>query len=85
MEAKIKKNEDTSENKGIKKTYKSKLPRIAGILIHTDLGHTENLNKKRQVSTLPEESVYSRPVFLHRGHSLTCWQDFEQFCNFGDV
>ena len=37
------------------------------------------------MSTLPEESVYSRPVFLHRGHSLTCWQDFEQFCNFGDV
>ena len=59
--------------------------RVAGILIHTDLGHTENLNKKRQVSTLPEESVYSRPVFLHRGHSLTCWQDFERFCNFGDV
>ena len=37
------------------------------------------------MSTLPEESVYSRPVFLHRGHSLTCWQDFELFCNFGDV
>ena len=58
---------------------------VARFLIHTDLGHTENLNYKRQVATLPEESVYSRPVFLHRGHSLTCWQDFEQFCNFGDV